>query len=361
MTLRRERRHAEPLLSPPSPARAASMTRGAPPRGDRLAVTVVGAGVAGLVAATELAERGVDVEILERGRELGARAASWFAGGMLAPYCERESAEEAVSTLGARAIAWWARHLPDEVARNGTLVVAQPRDVGELDRFSRRTHHWEWADAARIAALEPDLGARFRKGLFFPDEAHVDPRRAMTALARKLEARGVRIRYDVDLDPRDAGGDRVLDARGFAAKADLPELRGVRGEMAILRCKDVKLSRAVRLLHPRIPLYVVPREDHLFMIGATMIESADAGPITVRSAVDLLNAAYALHPAFGEAEVVEFGVDIRPSFPDNLPRLIEDGRVLRLNGMYRHGYLLAPEYARRAAEVLLGEAREAVA
>lgn len=330
-----------------------------PLRGDSLAVTVVGAGVAGLVAATELAERGVEVEILERGPALGARAASWFAGGMLAPYCERESAEEVVATLGARAVEWWARHLPEEVARCGTLVVAQPRDVGELDRFSRRTHHWQWADEARIAALEPDLAGRFRKGLFFPDEAHVDPRRAMTALAKKLEAQGVRIRYDVDLDPRNADGDRVLDARGFAAKPDLPELRGVRGEMAILRCKDVKLSRPVRLLHPRIPLYVVPREDNLFMIGATMIESADAGPITLRSAVDLLNAAYALHPAFGEAEVVEFGVDIRPSFPDNLPRLVEDERVLRLNGMYRHGYLLAPEYARRAARMLLGEAREA--
>ena len=328
-------------------------------RGNSLSVTVVGAGVAGLVAATELVERSVEVEILERGPALGARAASWFAGGMLAPYCERESAEEVVATLGARAIEWWAKHLPEEIERAGTLVVAPPRDVGELDRFARRTHHFEWADADRIAALEPDLAGRFRKGLFFADEAHVDPRRAMIALARKLEEKGVVIRYDVDLDPRQADGDRVLDCRGFSAKGDLPELRGVRGEMAILRCPDVTLRRPVRLLHPRIPLYVVPREDHRFMIGATMIESADAGPITLRSAVDLLNAAYALHPAFGEAEVLEFGVDIRPSFPDNLPRLTEEDRVLRLNGMYRHGYLLSPEYGRRAAAMLLGEAREA--
>ena len=319
-------------------------------------VSVVGAGVAGLVAASELIARGVEVEVIERGSSVGERAASWLAGGMLAPYCERESAEEIVATLGAQAVEWWDKHLPGEVVRHGTLVVAPSRDVGELDRFARRTHHFEWRDEAGIAALEPDLGGRFRKGLFFKDEAHVDPRRAMRGLGRALGLKGARLRYEVEIDPAQAAGERVLDCRGFAARADLPGLRGVRGEMMIVRCRDVRLSRPVRLMHPRIPLYVVPRAEDRFMIGATMIESDDRGPMTARSAVDLLNAAYALHPAFAEAEIVEMGADVRPSFSDNIPRLIEEGRVLRLNGMYRHGYLLAPACAARAADILLGTA-----
>ena len=48
-------------------------------------VTVIGAGIAGLTCALELAERGAAVEVLERGRRLGRRRCSWFAGGMLAP------------------------------------------------------------------------------------------------------------------------------------------------------------------------------------------------------------------------------------------------------------------------------------
>ena len=36
-----------------------------------------------------------------------------------------------------------------------------------------------------------------------------------------------------------------------------------------------------------------------FMIGATMIESAERGAVSVRSAIELLSAAYALHPALG--------------------------------------------------------------
>ena len=61
------------------------------------------------------------------------------------------------------------------------------------------------------------------------------------------------------------------------------------------------------------------------MIGATMIESEHRGPMTVRSALELLSAAFALHPAFAEAEILEFGADVRPAFSDNLPHVIAKG------------------------------------
>jgi glycine oxidase len=91
------------------------------------------------------------------------------------------------------------------------------------------------------------------------------------------------------------------------------------------------------------------------MVGATMIESADRRAVTARSAMEMLNAAYALHPAFGEAEILETGSNIRPAFPDNMPLLRQEGNVLHLNGMYRHGFLLSPAFARRAAVIVLGE------
>ena len=316
-------------------------------------VSVIGAGVAGLAAALELAEHGARVEVLERGAQVGAQACSWLAGGMLAPWCERESAEARVVTLGQIALDWWPRHVPGTVC-NGTLVVAPPRDGAELVRFAQRTERHAWVDAERIGELEPDLAGRFRKALYFADEAHVDPREALTALAGKLAGRGVTIRFGVDATAASLDSDHVLDCRGFAARDVLTDLRGVRGEMLLVRSRDISLSRPVRLLHPRFPLYVVPRADGLFMIGATMIESADRGGVTARSAVELLNGAYALHPAFGEAEIVELGADIRPAFADNLPRLLRRGRTWYLNGMYRHGFLLAPAMARQAAQTLIG-------
>ena len=141
----------------------------------------------------------------------------------------------------------------------------------------------------------------------------------------------------------------VVDCRGFAARAELRQLRGVRGEMIRVRTRKVSLTRTVRLLHPRIPLYVVPRASCEFMIGATMIESAERGAVSVRSAIEMLGAAYALHPAFGEAAILEMSADVRPAFPDNEPRIEErEGRIF-VNGFYRHGFLLAPAFAGRTA------------
>jgi glycine oxidase len=315
-------------------------------------IIVIGAGVAGLASALELAGRGVAVEVVERGRALGEGSCSWMAGGMLAPWCERATTEPEVADWGAPAIDWWAERFPETV-RMGSLVVAQPRDLPDLTRFAQRTERFDWLDADSIAQLEPDLSGRFRRALFFRGEAHLDPRRALAALAKALQDGGVAIRFGVELMPQDASADIVVDCRGLAARDDLPDLRGVRGEMVVVRSPDVSLQRSVRMLHPRMPLYIVPRGNGLFMIGATMIESERRGPVSVRSAVELLNAAYALHPAFGEAEIVELGADLRPAFPDNLPDVRQSGRVLHANGLFRHGFLLAPELARRTADAVL--------
>ena len=314
-------------------------------------VIVVGAGVAGLCCALELSERGHAVEVVDRGRALGDGCCSWMAGGMLAPWCERATTEPVVATRGAPSIGWWARYFPGTV-RKGSLVVAQPRDAGELQRFAERTENFERIDDARLAELEPDLAGRFRRALFFPNEAHLDPRRALAALAEALHRRGVPIRFGVDFSVATSRHELIVDCRGLAARDALADLRGVRGEMLVVRSRDIELSRPVRMLHPRIPLYIVPRGAGVFMIGATMIESERRGPVTVRSAVELLNAAFVLHPAFGEAEIVELGADLRPAFADNLPAVRRGPNGLLVNGLYRHGFLLAPAMARQAADLV---------
>jgi len=315
-------------------------------------VSVIGAGVVGLCVATELLQRGAEVTVFERNPGLGGNA-SWLAGGMLAPFCEGESAPANVVARGAGAIDWWARRVPG-VVRSGSLVVAPPRDSAEVDRFSARTREWERVDEARISELEPDLAGRFRKGLFFPGEGHVDPRIATAALVEQLRGLGGEVRFGAAFPPLPLAGEGlVIDCRGYAARPDLPDLRPVRGEMLLVRTSEVRLRRPVRLLHPRIPLYIVPRAENVFMIGATMIESADAGGVSVRSAIELLSAAYALHPAFGEAEILEMSAGIRPAFPDNEPRVVEANGRLYVNGFYRHGYLLAPYFAAKAAERIM--------
>ncbi len=307
---------------------------------------VIGAGVAGLCVATELVARGCEVTVFDPSPRPGPHACSWWAGGMLAPFCEGESAEEPVIRLGQEAADWWERQ-GARVDRRGTVVVTLGRDRRELYRFARRTEGHEPLDADGLAALEPELEGRFDRALHFSGEAHLDPRDALRHLRERLEMAGVAFVAEAG----DTDG-LTFDCRGLAARDALPDLRGVKGEMALLHQPEIRLERPVRLLHPRYPLYVVPRADGRFMIGATQIESDDRRR-RVRSVLELLSAAYALHPAFGEAELVEIGADARPAFPDNLPRLVRRGETIYVNGLFRHGFLLAPALARMAVGVAL--------
>ena len=321
-------------------------------------IRVIGAGAAGLTAAFELVRqarvtgRDLALEIIEK-HDAPGLGCSFYAGGMIAPWCEAESTEPIVARLGAEALAFWTDMVP-VAERRGSLVVAQKRDRGELIQFSKRTSHFAALDNASLAALEPDLGENFDTALYFEEEAHLAPRVAMTELARLLAAEPkVVFHYGVDAATLPENCDWTLDCRGFGAKRELSGLRGVKGEMMILRSSDVKLTRPVRMLHPRHPVYVVPRPDGTFMVGATMIENEERARVTAQSVVELVNSAFAIHPAFAEAEVVETGSDVRPSFIDNLPRIIVEGRRLYLNGLYRHGFLLSPALASRAAHVVL--------
>ena len=309
-------------------------------------ISIIGAGVMGLCVATEITARGGKVRLYDREPVIGGHACSWWAGGMLAPHCEGEAAEEPVVRLGLEATNWWDKHAGG-VARNGSLVLVLGRDGAELKRFARRTDGSRQLDADEIAQLEPDLEHRFNTGLFFASEAHLSPRDALISLSENLQNNGVTIETTLPHP-----NTKTIDCRGLSASDALTDLRGVKGEMLVLKCPDVTLSRPIRLLHPRIPIYMVPRGNGVFMLGATMIESTDRDRITARSMLELLSAAYALHPAFGEAEILEIGVDARPAFPDNMPRIRKRGPVVYANGLYRHGFLLAPAVARMTADFI---------
>jgi glycine oxidase len=315
-------------------------------------IQVIGAGITGLWQAVTLARAGHKVRLIEQSAEPFACAASRLAGAMLAPFCERESAEPLIAELGLEAIALW-RDVYPQTKQNGSLVLAQPRDLPELGRFARMTSHYERLGGEAVGELEPALAGRYAQGLFFPSEAHVEPAEAMPALLGLAQAAGADLQFGVDWQgPAADEADYIVDCRGIGASADLPALRGVRGEMVVVETDEISLDRPIRLLHPRFPLYIVPWSGNRFMVGATVLESGDRRPATVRSALDLLGLAYTLHPAFGEARIVSFAADVRPSFPDNGPKIVLRGRHMLVNGLYRHGFLLAPSLARLVAHYI---------
>ncbi|KWF22694.1 FAD-dependent oxidoreductase [Burkholderia ubonensis] len=326
---------------------------------------VLGGGLVGRLIAWRLAGNGHRVALYERGGSDGEQSAAWIAAAMLAPLAEAASAERLITELGVASLArWpqWLAELPEPVffQHDGTLVVWHHADRAEAPLFERRVRANAPAAlldgglvtlaGAQVDAVEPALAGRFARGLLLPREGQLDNRQALRAIAAGLAQRGVATHWHVAIDAHNLPDAHfTIDCRGLGAKPVLPALRGIRGEVARVHAPGIGLTRPVRLLHPRYPLYIAPKQDDLYVIGATEVEGEDMSPVSVRSALELLSAAFSVHPAFGEARILELNSQCRPTLPDHRPALIWDGAAtLAVNGLYRHGFMIAPEVAHAA-------------
>ncbi|MBX2833662.1 MAG: FAD-dependent oxidoreductase [Micavibrio sp.] len=322
-------------------------------------IAVLGAGIMGLLSARALMAEGHYVSLYDGGGFPNENA-SFIAGGMLAPYAEVEHMGECWIEAGLAGIDFWQSYAQGrEIGfhRNGSLLVAHGEDRYILERFRGHLSGLNGVDAsANIALLEPELSSRFQAGIYIEGEGQVHPELVMGAIIDELRSSEAALNLeDCEPDALDDQFDLIIDARGMGASE--PDIRGVKGEILIVRNTELTLSQPVRLLHPRYPLYIVPRGQGIYMIGATQVEAEGQG-VSLRSAMELMSALYSLHPSFGDAQILDIKDGVRPSYPDNLPRVVQHDKLISANGLFRHGYLLSPIMANIIAGLARDEKRE---
>jgi glycine oxidase len=330
----------------------------------QISSVVLGAGLMGRLLAHTLAQLGHQVTVYEAQGPEAQGAAARVAAAMLAPLAESAITELPVVQMGQHALQRWPELIaplsePVFFQQNGTLVLWHRQDTSEAKRFEQmlhRTHQQlrslpaaQTLNAQDLLEHEPALENRFNQALYLPGEGQLDNRQLLAALLKSLEQQNVALhwhspRQAEDFQPGQAGQpDWVFDCRGLGARTKWPQLRGVRGEVIRLHAPGVTLQRPTRLIHPRYPIYIAPKEDHVFVIGATEIETEDLSPASVRSTLELLSAAYTVHSGFAEARILEVTTQARPTLTDNLPAIRCLGeRTLQINGLYRHGFLISP-------------------
>lgn len=330
-----------------------------------LHVGIAGAGLLGRLLAWRLARAGHRVSVFDPAADAQQRgAAGWTAAGMLSPIAELESADAPTAQRGWRSLELWAQWLPAlpqpvDFRREGSLLLAHRGDAGSAHRLLRVLQAKgsvapQPLDAAQLRQLEPALHGPALAWLL-PGEGQLHAVQAMQALAAAADEHGARWHWShrvQALVPGRIDGrrfDHVFDVRGLGARPDLP-LRGVRGEVLWLQAPGLRLRRALRLLHPRWRVYLVPRPQDIVFVGATEIESEDRSPISVRSMLGLLSAAHSVLPELAEARIVHTETNLRPALPHNLPLLDAAPGLTRINGLFRHGWLLAPALVEEALE-----------
>ncbi len=358
-------------------------------------IAIVGAGLVGRLLALELLkDSSMHIVIYEKDTKDGVKAAGFTAAGMLAPYAELETAESVIFDFGHESMELWPDILKqiglfDGYQKNGTIITAHPQDLSELEHFIGmlkrkidKASHIELLDKDSAQELESDVQVN-SKAFYIKDEGVIDAQRFIAFSGNYLNmAPNVEFKEYTQVDMIGPGivhtsdgsdeYDWVFDARGLGAKEHFSDLRGVRGEVLWVESNDVDITRPTRLMHPRYKIYIVPRGNGCegidldyckdckmtanqsghkrYIIGATEIESEDVSDISVRSSMELLSALYSVNTSFGEARVVHSETNCRPAFRDNLPRIENSNRLTRINGLYRHGYLLGPAIVKRALE-----------
>ncbi len=293
-----------------------------------------------------------EVTIYERDGRHTPTSAAYVAASMLAAQSERPEADPSIWALAQRSMKlWpmWLHELSVPFGLEGSIVVAHPSDESLLRKFERTLRRFNDSsyrilDRNDIRELEPELAERFHRGIYLQLEGWLDNRALLQSLDQAIGS----IVYETPVNPHQLDADLVIDCRG--TDAEDPDLRGVRGEVVRVRAPGVNLSRPIRLMHPKYRLYVAPRSGCEYVIGATQLESNSTSGVTVRSALELLSAAFTIHDGFDEAEITELNAGLRPAYPDNAPRVQWRDGVLSVNGLYRHGYLVAPAIVESVAE-----------
>ena len=341
-------------------------------------IAILGGGLVGRLTALQLAEQGFQTALFDHASRSGDQSAAYIAAAMLAPLAESVEATPQVVTLGRQSLPMWQTlvrrfNTPVFMQQAGSLMVWHRQDKPLAVQFEQHlqratgrndaAEHWQ---AAHIAAHEPQLAGRFQTALYLPEEGQLDNRQVLLALADAIEQAGAACHWHSDAEAADlqAQFDWLIDCRGTGAQNDwnrpseaaapASRLRGVRGEVARVYAPEIRLNRPVRLLHPRYPLYIAPKPDHIFVVGATQIESESSAPVSVRSGLELLSALYAVHPAFGEADILELASNLRPALNHHNPeiRYHKNKNLIEINGLFRHGCMIAPAVTAAAVRLL---------
>lgn len=336
-------------------------------------VGIVGAGIVGQLLAYRLQQRGVRVSLFSDVQRLPKNSASLVAAGLLTPYAEMETASCLILRLGLASIIHWKAWLPQLPVPvfhqfHGGILSAHPSDKAELMRYLSRTadklpehamQHWH---AGTLQHHEPELSC-LKEGLFFPEEGQLAPRELLYALSIALTQAGAVWHLHTPVTRttpgrvyargRVYGFDWVVDCRGYRAQSVWPTLRGVRGEVMHLHAPHVQIHRPLRLLTPRYTIYIAPRPNQHYILGASEIDSADHSPISLRTTLELGTAVYSIHAGFGEARILGTFVGVRPALVHNQPRIRYHPGWMAINGLYRHGFLIAPAVIESAVTLMM--------
>jgi glycine/D-amino acid oxidase-like deaminating enzyme len=228
----------------------------------RADVVVIGGGIVGAACAYYLCAAGLKVHLVER--RFPASGTSRACDGLILLWDKMPGAE---LTLGRASATLWADlaealDADFEYARNGTVLLAEGDEDLAAGRAKAEVMQTEGVraevlDRSGLRSLEPNLAPDLAGGVFFPDDAQVDARRATLALLSAAQQRGLTLHTQAEVVAirRTANGDGRVS--GIVTRA---------GEIAtptIVCAAGVWSNDVARLAGIELPIR--PRKGHILV------------------------------------------------------------------------------------------------
>jgi len=343
----------------------------------------------GCSTALRLQREGLKTLVLERSVP-GAEASS-AAAGILGPGAEagHPVAKDHVGTL--LRLGSWSRELHAEQAerlraehqidigfrRCGAMVVAFEGDEQALaahgSALGDYPHEVVTADGAR--EREPSLGAGVRAAIDLPEEAQLEPRLLLRALALAAESAGAVFRSGAYVHEILTEGGRVRGVRVGPEVLEADHVVVAAGSWTSL-VPGLELAAAgihpvrgqIVATHTRPPVfrrlvfgaggYVVTRPDGRVLCGSTEERVGYRREVTLGGMRSIVDLATTLAPRLADAPLMDQWSSFRPGTADGLPLVGPAGptNLWLASGHFRNGILLAPATAELIAHGIAGVA-----
>ena len=336
---------------------------------------IIGGGIIGLSTGWQLAKKGIEVEILEKGS--AGRSASWAAAGMLAPQAEMGFEDIDLFYLCRKSLELYPKFLEElyndsgikiELERTGCILPAFDRD--DAERIRRLYDFREkigmpvvWLSGSEAREVEPFLSPRCTGAVWIEDDAQVNNRLMLDALKIAFVNCGGKLYEDHEVEKINITNGRIdgVNIHGINIKADsvivaggawskqipgipknlLPPVRPVKGQIINLRLNDsCRITKVVRA--PDV--YLLPKSDGRLILGASVEEMGYDVTPTAGEIFRLLERGWEAVPSIYDLPIESIDVGLRPGSRDHMP-IIGDSDIDGLffaTGHYRNGILLTP-------------------
>ena len=349
-------------------------------------ITIIGAGVSGLLTALELIQQGCTVSIFDQ--QHAGNAASWAGGGILSPmYPWRYPREVNHLAQHGKTLyqSWNEKLLPEtgidfEIHETGMLIFDEAdfeMGLNYKEQYNEPMQHCEYLQGLQIESVNPHISKQFQHAIYFPHLANVRNPRLLKSIIKYLQQHPNATLYEntwiehfniennqiqslQTANGQHFQADQYVIATGAWSNTWAQQLQlsipvaPVQGQMMLFKTPENWLATMCM----NNVMYLIPRMDGHVVCGSSMDHLGFDKRPSVQTQQNIFKACIEMVPDLANFPIVKQWAGLRPSSPTGIPYIGKMPNIENLwanFGHYRNGLCMGPASAQLLRQLMLDQ------